>query len=53
MIVDASVWNELSGKAKASQRLWQCMDLKNGTEENSQRKLNVIKPKSVLPIHRD
>lgn len=44
--------DELTSKAKASPRLRMNLDLRNSSEDNSQRMLNAIEPGSPLPIHR-
>ena len=52
MIIDKTILDELSAKAKENPRLRQAMDLRNSPEDGSQRMLNAIEPGSVLPIHR-
>lgn len=44
--------DELTAQAKASPRLRMNYDLRNSTEDGSQRMLNAIEPGSPLPIHR-
>lgn len=44
--------NELSVKAKNSPRLRMNHDLRNTSEDKSQRMLNAIEPGSYVPIHR-
>ena len=44
--------DELTAKAKASERLRMNMDLRNSADDQSQRMLNAIEPGSALPIHR-
>jgi len=44
--------DELTAKAKASERLRMNMDLRNSADDQSQRMLNAIEPGSPLPIHR-
>ena len=44
--------DDLTAKAKASPRLRMNMDLRNSSEDQSQRMLNAIEPGSPLPIHR-
>ena len=46
------VLDQLTEEAKSSPRLRMNMDLRNTTEDNSQRMLNAIEPGSPLPIHR-
>ena len=44
--------DSLTEQAKASPRLRMNLDLRNSTQDQSQRMLNAIEPGSVLPIHR-
>jgi cupin fold WbuC family metalloprotein len=44
--------DDLTAKAKASSRLRMNLDLRNGSDDQSQRMLNAIEPDSVVPIHR-
>ena len=44
--------DRLTEEAKASPRLRMNMDLRNSSEDQSQRMLNAIEPGSPLPIHR-
>ena len=46
------VLDQLTEEAKSSTRLRMNMDLRNTTEDKSQRMLNAIEPGSPLPIHR-
>lgn len=46
------VLDQLTEEAKSSPRLRMNMDLRNTTEDKSQRMLNAIEPGSPLPIHR-
>ena len=52
MVIDNKILNELSAKAKASERLRANLDLRNSSEDQSQRMLNALEPGTVLPIHR-
>ena len=52
MIIDKQLLDTLSSQAKASPRLRQAYDLRNTTEDNSQRMLNALEPGMVMPIHR-
>ena len=52
MIVDKTILDELTKKAKESPRLRMAMDLRNAPEDNSQRMLNALEPGTVMPIHR-
>ena len=44
--------DELTSKAKASERLRTHFDLRNSPKDGSQRILNAIEPGTVIPIHR-
>lgn len=52
MIIDKSVLDELTAKAKESPRLRCNLDLRNSPEDKSQRMLNALEPGTVMPIHR-
>ena len=52
MIIDKTILDELTEKAKANPRLRQGMDLRNSPEDPSQRMLNALEPGTVMPIHR-
>lgn len=52
MIIDQRLFDELSVQAKVSPRLRQSYDLRNTSEDNSQRMLNALEPGTVMPIHR-
>lgn len=52
MVIDASLLDQLSEKARSNPRLRQNFDLRNGVEDNSQRMLNALEPGTVMPIHR-
>ena len=52
MVIDNKILDELSAQAKANPRLRQSMDLRNSTEDQSQRMLNALEPGTVMPIHR-
>lgn len=52
MIIDSNLLDELTRQAKSSPRLRMNMDLRNSSEDQSQRMLNAIEPGSPLPIHR-
>ena len=52
MKITQTLLDELTSKAKASPRLRMNLDLRNSSEDNSQRMLNAIEPGSPLPIHR-
>ena len=52
MVITKEILNELTEKAKASERLRMAMDLRNSPEDQSQRMLNALEPGTVMPIHR-
>ena len=52
MLVDQTVLDELTARAKESPRLRMNLDLRNSPADGSQRMLNAIEPGTVLPIHR-
>ena len=52
MIVDNEIFDELTAKAKASERLRANFDLRNSADDQSQRMLNALEPGTVMPIHR-
>ena len=52
MKITQAILDDLTAKAKASERLRMNMDLRNNADDQSQRMLNAIEPGSPLPIHR-
>ena len=52
MTINTSLLDSLTAQAKASPRLRMNYDLRNSSEDTSQRILNAIEPESVVPIHR-
>ena len=52
MIITQDILDSLTKQAKASPRLRMNMDLRNSSEDQSQRMLNAIEPGTVMPIHR-
>ena len=52
MVIDKKVLDELTEKAKASPRLRCNLDLRNSSEDQSQRMLNALEPGTEMPIHR-
>ena len=52
MFIDEKLFDELSEKAKASERLRCNLDMRNSADDQSQRMLNALEPGTVLPIHR-
>ena len=52
MIITKEILDELTEKAKASERLRANLDLRNSADDQSQRMLNALEPGTVMPIHR-
>ena len=52
MKITQAILDDLTARAKASERLRMNLDLRNSAEDQSQRMLNAIEPGSPLPIHR-
>ena len=52
MKITQAILDNLTEQAKASPRLRMNLDLRNSSEDQSQRMLNAIEPGSPLPIHR-
>lgn len=52
MKITQALLDDLTAKAKASDRLRMNLDLRNSADDTSQRMLNAIEPGSVVPIHR-
>lgn len=52
MIIDLTLFNELTEEACRSDRLRMNLDMRNSAEDQSQRMLNAIEPGTELPIHR-
>lgn len=52
MVIDNSILNDLTAKAQSSSRLRHAYDLRNSTEDLSQRMLNALEPGTELPVHR-
>lgn len=52
MVIDKTILDELTEKAKANPRLRCNLDLRNSSDDKSQRMLNAIEPETVMPIHR-
>lgn len=51
MIITKEILDELTEKAKTSERLRANYDLRNTAEDKSQRMLNALEPGTVMPIH--
>ena len=52
MNIDKKVLDELTAKAKASERLRMNYDLRTSSGDTSQRMLNALEPGTVVPVHR-
>ena len=52
MKITQAILDDLTTKAKVSERLRMNLDLRDSSEDGSQRMLNAIEPDSVVPIHR-
>lgn len=52
MNIDKQLLDTLTAQAKSSPRLRMNYDLRNSSEDQSQRMLNALEPGTVLPIHR-
>ena len=52
MKITKALLDDLTAKAKASERLRMNLDLRDSETDGSQRMLNAIEPDSVVPIHR-
>lgn len=52
MIIDEVILEELSARAKSNPRLRMNLDLRNSSDDQSQRMLNALEPGTVMPIHR-
>ena len=52
MLINDKLLNELTEQAKSSPRLRMNYDLRNSSEDQSQRMLNALEPGTPLPIHR-
>ena len=52
MTINNKLLDEILEKAKRSSRLRMNMDLRNSSEDKSQRMLKVMLPGTVVPIHR-
>lgn len=52
MIITEQILDDLSARARASERLRCNLDLRNSAEDKSQRMLNALEPGTVMLIHR-
>jgi len=51
MLLNTELFDKLSAQAKASPRLRMNFDLRNSSDDQSQRMLNALEPGTVMPIH--
>lgn len=52
MLIDSELLNREIAEAKVGPRLRMNMDLRNSSDDKSQRMLNAILPGTIVPIHR-
>lgn len=52
MTIDKEILDELTAQAKVSPRLRMHYDLRDSSDDSSQRMLNAIEPGTVIPIHK-
>ena len=52
MKIDNNILDELTAKAKSSERLRMNYDLRTTQDDTSQRMLNALEPGTVVPVHR-
>lgn len=52
MVITKEIIEDLVAKAKASPRLRCNLDLRNSSDDQSQRMLNALEPGTIMPIHR-
>ena len=52
MVIDKKILDELTAKAKENPRLRCNLDMRNSADDQSQRMLNALEPRTVMPIHR-
>ena len=52
MLLNTELLDKLSAQAKASPRLRMNFDLRNTSDDQSQRMLNALEPGTIMPIHR-
>ena len=52
MRITQETLDHLTAQAKASERLRMALDLRTGSDDQSQRMLNAVEPGTSLPIHR-
>lgn len=51
MLINKELLDELSERAKASPKLRMYYDLRNSSDDLSQRQLNALEPGTIIPIH--
>lgn len=51
MLINKELLDELSELAKASPKLRMNYDLRNSSDDFSQRQLNALEPGTIIPIH--
>ena len=52
MKIDKTILDELTAKAKASERLRMNLDMRTSSNDTSQRMLNAVELGTIVPIHR-
>lgn len=52
MVIDKTIFDNISEQAKANPRLRQSLDLRNTSVDKSQRMLNALEPGTIFPIHK-
>jgi hypothetical protein len=52
MLITRELLDELTARAKASDRLRMHFDMRDSAEDGSMRMLNAIEPGTVIPVHR-
>ena len=52
MIINSEILDDLTAKAKGSERLRMNYDLRTSSGDTSQRMLNALEPGTVVPVHR-
>ena len=52
MLINKTLLDNLTARAKSSPRLRLNYDLRNNPEDHSQRMLNALEPGTMMPIHR-
>ena len=52
MVINQILLDELSARAKVNPRLRCNLDLRNSSDDHSQRMINALEPGTVIPIHR-